>query len=120
LTSSTRAYSETLWLVTIVTTFLKLGTILEFLFDWKLEDLLANRELAINLFLCKAKVDNIKETFTYFSIFKLIYHKAQLPILTYVLDSVEKLLRQRFFTTGTVKLRQIQGCEVRPIHYIQI
>lgn len=57
-----RAYSETHWLVTIVITFLKLGTILEFLFEWKLEDLFSDRELAVNLFLCEAKVDDIKET----------------------------------------------------------
>lgn len=56
-----RIYSKTHWLITIIVTFLKLGTIFEFFFDRKRENLFSNRELAVNLFLCEAKVDDIKE-----------------------------------------------------------
>jgi hypothetical protein len=44
-------YSEPHRLVAVITTFFKLGTILELFFYWELEQLFANGKLAINILL---------------------------------------------------------------------
>lgn len=48
-----------------------------------------------------------------------MYKRDQLkrPI-TYILDSVKQLFGQLLLAARLIELRQIQGSEVRPVHYI--
>ena len=54
-------FSETQGFVAVVAAVLEVGAVLQFLGDRELEDLLADGELSVYLFLGKAEVDNVEE-----------------------------------------------------------
>jgi hypothetical protein len=55
--------TEAKWLVSVVATILEVSAIFQLLFSGETEELFADCELVVNLFLAESEIDDVKEAF---------------------------------------------------------